>query len=290
MCLSKEVVIKYRGLTGQIFPENESLYQCTSVSKTKPQIISCNKCFHVFSDRSTWPNESANEYAHVSDPRYLDLERAKNRTFKRAADLTSELFDQPKNLIEIGSYTGIFLAIMAQRGWSAIGIEPSRWAAEISRKKNLEIVPLPFEEAISSQILSKADLVVSWDVLEHVKDPRFFISTMSGLTKDGGYFVFSTLDRSNFFAKITGKHWPWIIPMHLHYFEKKSLIEIVSGYGFKFIKTSPHVHYANLEYILRKLIPYNLGTMNLSFLRKFIIPVGFGDVRYFIFRKEKFNE
>jgi len=289
LCDSSDFKTKFIGFVGKPTLVAESLYQCTSISKAKPQLNICKNCSHVFSDRSTWPNLSSNEYENVSDPRYLDLEFVKDKTFERAAILTSKFFTEPTDLIEIGSYTGIFLTKMAQRGWRTLGIEPSLWASKISQDKGLKIIPKPFEAAISTNVLPKVDLVVSWDVLEHVQDPRSFISGVSNQIKKDGFFIFSTLDRSNFFARLTGRFWPWIIPMHLHYFHKKSLIKIVSSYGFNFIETGPHVHYANLEYILKKLIPLNLENKNLSFFRRIVLPVGFGDVRYFIFQKREFN-
>ena len=96
----------------------------------------------------------------------------------------------------------------------------------------------------------------------------------------------STLDRTNWFARLMGKRWPWYIPMHLHYFDQESVLGRASSSGLNFIETAPHVHYTLGSYALRRLLRHggttnNQGPSNL--LERWLFPVGFGDVRLYVF-------
>ena len=178
---------------------------------------------------------------------------------------------------------------MHAKGWECTGIEPSKWGADYSRDKGLKVLQKSFEEAMELGVLPKVNLIASWDVLEHVKNPLGFLKNCAELLNERGYLALSTLDRTNFFARFMGSKWPWIIDMHLHYFDQKTIIEACLDLDLKLVETKAHVHYSTISYMLIKMFGINSITKLISrtkFLNSFAIPIGFGDVRYYIFRKE----
>ena len=263
-------------------------YACANDLKFKPTIFKCNECRHLFSDKSTWPSKTGEDYAQVVDTNYLALEKVKSKTFQRAARIADGFFSQPKRMIEVGSYTGVFLSAMEQNGWECTGIEPSRWAAEISRTKGFNVLNGTLDQIVGQGLLVPVDLVVSWDVLEHVISPRDFMTEICNLVSEKGILIISTLDRTNYFARVTGKNWPWIVNMHLHYFDQETVIKMAAEQGFRLIRTRPHVHYATISYILEKILGHrslvNLLSSRTLFSR-ISLPIGFGDVRYYVFEK-----
>jgi SAM-dependent methyltransferase len=143
------------------------------------------------------------------------------------------------------------------------------------------------EHLLSDGQLGTFDVVVSWDVLEHVSDPAEFIRLAALHVAPGGYFIFSTLDRTNWFARIMGKRWPWLIPMHLHYFDQESVVSMTERHGFAFVSTRAHVHYTSAAYAWRRLVGHGNhveSSDHAGALDRIIFPVGFGDVRLYVFR------
>lgn len=263
-----------------------SSFACANTESHKPDICTCKVCGHWFSNPLGWPTALENILESVIDYEYVRLQYVKQKTHFKSAMLVSKLFSKPGNLIEIGSYTGVFLDQMSILGWKCLGIEPSRWAAELAAENGHLVKQGTFESIVSTEKLHSADLIVSWDVLEHVRDPRRFLRDASSLMGENAYLVLSTLDRGSIFARAMGKKWPWIIDMHLHYFDTESLEKLAGSMGLRLIKYGPHVHYSTISYILKKLFP-NLSLHKLvpKLISSFPIPVSLGDVKYYVFEK-----
>lgn len=266
-------------------------YRCTSTTRVRPQVLECAQCSHWFTNPSTWPESLEDEYSDLEDLEYLSLIEIKRKTFKKAADLVTKFISPPGTMLEIGSYAGLFLDEMRNRGFDVIGIEPSRWGSELSRTRGHQVFQGIAEEVLANEPIPQADLVVSWDVLEHVADPTSFVSLLSDAAKPGGIVVISTLDRGNWFPRVLGKRWPWIIPMHLHYFDQKMMKKLGTQASLTFLHTSAHVHYATPSYALSRLVRKSeQADHSQGLLSKLAIPVGFGDVRTFIYRKNELSK
>jgi SAM-dependent methyltransferase len=288
MCSSSPCDIKYEGTTQPVVDELAA-FRCTSNSVARPEVLVCRSCDHMFSNPSTWPNSLGDAYEALSDPDYLRVVHAKRRTFKRAADLVTRLHRKRGTLIEVGSYAGLFLEEMRKRGYDVLGIEPSTWGAQLSLERGLKVICSTLEAQAEQSDLGPFDVVVSWDVLEHVEDPWQMMQILARWTKPGGTLIISTLDRTNWFARRTGARWPWIVPMHLHYFDQDIVIKMADDNGLDFVETRAHVHYTTLDYVAGKLVnSYSRGeTLPRlhNVLNSVVFPVGFGDVRLFAFVK-----
>lgn len=207
----------------------------------------------------------------------------KRRTFRRAADLFCRFVSPPASVLEVGSYAGLFLDEMDSRGFHVEGVEPSIWGVHVSRERGHTVWQGTAEGILGEKIPEAFDAVVSWDVLEHVPNPRSFVALLASATKPGGTVVLSTLDRSNWFPRLMGKRWPWIIPMHLHYFDQDTVRHLAHACHLQFLQTSRHVHYTTPTYALKRLVRKVDSEGKTS--ARLILPVGFGDVRTYVFRK-----
>lgn len=91
-------------------------------------------------------------------------------------------------MIDLGCGQGVFVAYARDRGWNAIGVETSKWAAEAGRKRHgvqifdepLEACPIP-----SGSI----DVIHANHVLEHLADPVATMAVAHSLLKPGGLLV-----------------------------------------------------------------------------------------------------
>lgn len=268
----------------------EQAFLCTTSERGRPEVLCCRDCNHWFSNPNEWPTDLAHEYEVLEDGEYLEMLPIKQRTFARAVNVLVQHMPPPATILEVGAYAGSFLKECKQKGYSVVGIEPSRWGASLGCQSGLDVRQGSAEQLLKDGSLGQFDAVVSWDVLEHVENPRLFIDLMAGHVRPNGLLILSTLDRTNWFAKLTGRRWPWVIPMHLHYFDRKSVIRMAGESGLTLVETRAHVHYTSADYALRRLLRSPQTSKNSSPrnpLKRLVFPVGFGDVRLYVFRLTK---
>ena len=194
-------------------------------------------------------------------------------------------------VLEVGSYAGMFLDQLKYNSIEAIGVEPSRWGYEKCLKKGHEVINLSFEEYFNEYSPKEEfSLLTSWDVLEHVESPVEFIKSAFVALKADGYFVFSTLDVENWFPKLMGSKWPWYMPMHLHYFNEKTIRDLLSNNGFELIDKRAYRSFASLKYAgTRFFSSLGFSKKQCEIIGKvipsFTIPFYFGDVAMYTARK-----
>ncbi len=265
---------------------HSSAYRCSSMEHTsKPRVAKCLQCGMSQVPGAEQPAALEAMYEDVVDQDYLGNLAAKRRTFARAYRQLRPFLPAPARLLEIGSYCGLFLAEARSQGWSVKGIEPSRWAAEYSRERfGVDVTQSPFEAAVGG-LGGGFDAVASWDVIEHVRNPRQFVRLAGSQLRDGGVLALSTIDIDSTFARAMGARWPWIMEMHLHYFGSRSLERMLEEEGFEVVHVAPYVHYASLRYIFRKVCA-SLAGAKLAGLAavvpEIVLPVALGDVKVYV--------
>ena len=111
--------------------------------------------------------------------------------------------------------------------------------------------------------------------------------------KQDGIFCFSTLDINNWFPKLMGKHWPWLMEMHLFYYKTDTTVQLLNKAGFNILRTDKYVHYVSINYLFGKMIailpdwlekPLNISRSVMP--KKIMIPISFGDIKIYICKKE----
>ena len=269
-----------------------SAFRCSSMTHArKPRVAKCLRCGLAQVPTSEHPADLEDLYADVVDQDYLQNLNAKTRTFANAYARLCPYLPETGRLLEVGSYCGLFLLEARRHGWTATGIEPSRWAAEYARSATgLEVLHGSFER-LAPTLDGPYDAVVSWDVLEHVRDPRGTLESACRLLRPGGVLALSTLDIDSWFPRLMGRHWPWVMEMHLHYFSATGLAKMFDGAGFEMLRIEPYRHYASVQYIYRKLcasLPPAVGDLFLKPARLMpdvVIPVALGDIKLYVGRK-----
>lgn len=140
-------------------------------------------------------------------------------------------------LIEFGSGPGFFLDAATAKGWTAIGIEPSRQAAAFAQGRGLTVHNRTLADA-AAHGLPAADAVAATNVLEHLADPAGALRIACDLLKPGGVLCltvpndFSPLQIA---ARDGRGHAPWWIapPHHLNYFDFDSLEALLVRLGLR---------------------------------------------------------
>ena len=103
------------------------------------------------------------------------------------------------------------------------------------------------------KLIKKFDIIFLFDVLEHLDDPDTILNICSKNLKQNGKLVLSTMNMDSIAAKLTGKHYPWIIPMHKFYFTNKSVKNYLLKNHLKLDKIIRDVRIISLEYLFLKM-------------------------------------
>lgn len=182
------------------------------------------------------------EYYSKEKPMYLERTREDldwwNLVYSERYDTFEEHFPLGRRrILDIGSGPGFFLLHGKQRGWQTLGIEPSRQAADHSRKLWLEIVEDFLTEELENK-LGKFDVVHISEVLEHIPDPKGMLQLARHLLTSGGLICVVAPNDYNPFQyalRTSCSYEPWWVtpPHHINYFNFDSLSRLLEFAGFE---------------------------------------------------------
>jgi len=146
-----------------------------------------------------------------------------------------------RRLLEVGSGPGYFLAHGARRGWDVIGVEPSRQAAEHSRKMGLNVVEEFLTEDLRDQ-LGRFDAIHASQVFEHLPDPRGMLALVRRMLEPGGVLCLSVPNDYNPLQTVlrqTRGFTPWWVapPHHVNYFDFTSFSRLLESEGYAIVGT-----------------------------------------------------
>ena len=140
-------------------------------------------------------------------------------------------------LLDIGCGKGRFLLNAKKAGWEIEGQEFSSSQAKISSKKlgvkiwNGELKNLPLKK-------ESYKVITLWHVLEHVPDPKAYISIIKELLEPNGILVIEVPNYDSWQARIGKTKWFQLdVPRHLWQFTSNGLLELLSKNGFKIVET-----------------------------------------------------
>lgn len=268
-------------------------YQCTSTGhESHGRIVQCLGCGLVYTNPQLSPEKMLELYAAVEDQIYLENMSARDRTFTYNLDAIAKHLPKDGRLLDLGSYCGAFLRIARERGYDVTGVDPSVWASTYaSEKLGLPTITGHIRDV---SIENPFDVVCSWDVLEHMSDPMNDLRLINERLRMGGVLAFSTLDYGNWFPRLLSERWPWMMDMHLYYFDQKVMKQMLERAGFRVLENRPYCHIITVEYLLQKLDV--LGVPGAKAAREAVkrtpvagayVPFRFGDIQLYVCEKVK---
>lgn len=142
-----------------------------------------------------------------------------------------EPFRQTGRMLDMGCGAGYFLEEAVKRGWTAYGSEFGEHARELSRGRGFDVVPAPITSDAFPQ--GHFDVVTSFEVVEHLRDPRPEAETLAALLRPGGAFYCTTPNFNSITRHLLGEQWRVVeYPEHLIYFTATTLSNWLGHYGF----------------------------------------------------------
>jgi SAM-dependent methyltransferase len=195
-------------------------------------VLRCVRCSHGFREDVPTTSELAELYRRMDVGVYEGEHDSRVYTAKRHVAMLNQQAAKGK-LLDVGCASGIFLREALRSGWNIAGVEPNEqlYAKAIEYLGRDRIRNATLQEA--SLPCESFDAITLWDVLEHVVDPPEFLQTCAGLTKPGGIIIVKVPDLDSWQARIMGRRWPILLPEHLGYFTRASMLAAANLAGLE---------------------------------------------------------
>ena len=58
------------------------------------------------------------------------------------------------------------------------------------------------------------------------------------------------------FPRLAGRRWPWYMQMHLVYFSRRTLHNMLTKAGYRVVEVTPHRRVVRLSYLISRIEPY----------------------------------
>ncbi len=248
-------------------------------------IVRCKHCGFVYADPRPQSGEVLDIYEAVQDPLYVEEREGRVLTFEHHLRPLERLTGPGKGrrLLDVGAHTGVFVDIATRHGWDAWGVEPSTWAVEQARAQGLKMHLGTLEDADFPA--GHFSVVTMWDVIEHVPDPFSTLQSAWRVLEPNGLLVIHTMDISSLFSRLMGRHWPWYMEMHLFYFSRHTLRQMLDKAGFRVLWMKAQGRYLQAGYLASRITalapaigtPLESLTTRLK-LRKVPLRINLGDL------------
>jgi SAM-dependent methyltransferase len=201
------------------------------------RIVQCTECALVRQD----PVPSGDELAAFYPNDYYSFSHESRSASPTGQLLRRFLYPQgmredwtltPGRMIDLGCGDGWVLDQYSERGWTALGVEPSERAAEAGRSQGREILA----GAIEAQQLEPAtfDLVRSNHSFEHIPNPGDVLDAVARALKPGGRLVIGVPNTKSLAFRLFRSKWYYLgAPVHTYGYNPSNLTMLLRRHGFE---------------------------------------------------------
>lgn len=175
------------------------------------------------------------------------------------------------SILEVGAGFGTFCEEMKSREMFSrvVAVEPSPEWAKICREKRIETIESPIED-VRFEESNKFDVIVSFEVIEHLFDPEKFVASCRRLLNPGGLLVMTCPNGKGFDFLVLGKDCNSLDHEHLNYFNTASLAILMKKSGLEILEViTPGRLDADL--VRSKILDGEFDTSNNPFLQAVLI-------------------
>jgi len=141
-------------------------------------------------------------------------------------------------LVEVGPGFGTFSSLAAQSGLfeDVIAIEPTPGLAAACRARGVKVIEKRVEDVPAGTL--NADIVVSFEVIEHLFAPAGFIRQMAALLRPGGLLILSCPNGLGFDVAMRGAGSDAVDAEHVNLFNPDALAGLLARSGFSVLEAT----------------------------------------------------
>jgi len=217
-------------------------------SKYSFQYNACTECATVYMNPRPSAELLGEFYAQSANYAYWNAHifpaseaMRRNRIFVPRVDRVIEYcekYGSGKNtLLEVGAGFGTFCEEMQSRSFfkNIVSVEPTPSLAETCRSKGITTIEQPIE-TVSFRPEDRLDVVVNFEVIEHLFSPKDFITKCGEMLLPGGLFIVTCPNGLGFDVVTLKEVSKTIDHEHVNYFNPSSLTTLLESCGFEVLE------------------------------------------------------
>lgn len=209
--------------------------------------VSCTNCGTLFTNPRPTSEQLDRFYSKSDSGKFFTekffmpyIEARREQIFRPRAEKIVNMFPKYSSgrIGDIGAGHGIFLEEL-KKEWNdatLIAIEPSQDMVKICREKGLCVIDEMFEN-IEIAEEERFDLLCSFELFEHLFEPKLFLKKCNSALKLNGCLFISTLNGKGFDIQLLWeKHKNVNPPVHLNFFNLNSMKIVLEQCGFEIVE------------------------------------------------------
>lgn len=203
----------------------------------------------------------------------------REKIFKPRVQLLLDLKDkynfQTNKLVEVGPGYGIFCEELKKQSVfkSILAVEPTPALAETCRLKGIDVIQKPIEDVCFGL---NADVIVSFEVIEHLFSPKEFLETCHKNLNSNGFLIVTCPNIEGFDVAVLKENSDIIDTEHVNYFSVSSLSKLLEYIGFEVIECSTPGE-LDVDIVRNKLNSEAVELDIDNFFRKIVMNKSIGD-------------
>jgi 2-polyprenyl-3-methyl-5-hydroxy-6-metoxy-1,4-benzoquinol methylase len=202
--------------------------------------------------RSIYESQEASIFEADGNEGYYFDDQTNLLNCRRKLAFVERRLARGSRLLDAGANFGHFLKA-AEAVYQASGFELSQAAVEWSRG-HFGVRNEPGSIYSPPSAGAPWDAITSWDVIEHLADPRSALLRLRELLKPGGWLFLSTPDASSLVARAMGRRWHYLDAVqHVTVFSRATLSELLRQTGFETVASAALGHSYRIRYVLDRL-------------------------------------
>jgi len=175
------------------------------------------------------------------------------------------------SLLEVGAAYGTFCEEMKTRGHfkRIIAVEPTPDLAKTCREKGIETIETPIEKLVVKPD-GFFDVIVSFEVIEHLFSPKDFLLHCGRMLKPGGLFIVTCPNSEGFDIAVLGHLCNNVDHEHLNYFNPRSLAILMENCGYAVLESHTPGR-LDAELVRNKILSGEMGVSQQPFLKQVLV-------------------
>ena len=154
----------------------------------------CKDCGHIQTSCITNPMDryASYDYSYTS----ANSTFSKNHWQNYATEVPTRInLEKGASIIDVGSNDGFLPEHFQKNGYRVLGVDPSRFMADLAKKNNIETFIGLFDSETAVKILKdfgKVNLITANNVFNHSDAPQDFVKAVESILAKDGVFVFES--------------------------------------------------------------------------------------------------
>lgn len=223
------------------YSSNEVLARLELRESPSTYLMHCRSCDHYFV-RPQIQSKLISKYYEVLNSEYFDIKANVPPTDSSFAEHLKarklvETRTKYGNILEIGCGYGYLIDSFDASCWKRYAVEPSPHAATHVRCNcNINIQTESFENSIFDDVYF--DVILLFDVIEHLQDPQALFRKICRILKPGGFVYIGTGNIRSLNARMAKRNWAYFGSWeHISFFSRRSMKALLLRHNLKLIKT-----------------------------------------------------